>query len=234
MDLPSRTSADVAGPVVNVSEAYKTLLNLGKELKEKENKNEIEEKDEAYHLITLLKFNVALYSRLSIISFYSFIESFVNAISFDFLYRNENNLTKKEIDLLKGFKKGRYLQIENKLEKLPTLIRTDTKQIIFIKDEKQRKEPFKSFIENYKNLRDASVHYSPFKEKIWLKPNDWFSKAKEFSNLTIDIASEFWKACYPKRDRPEYLGKLNYELHLNIAKDRLKKETDLRRTYLKK
>ena len=93
--------------------------------------------------------------------------------------------------------------------------------MIFVKDKNQIEEPFKTFFEIYKNIRDSSVHYSPLKEKIWYSPLDWLTKAKEFKNLVLESALLFWKACYPSSKGPEYLGNLDSQKHLEIAKKRL-------------
>lgn len=212
---------------LKAEEAYKNLLKLRDVLKDKNDVIESNFDKDSYDKLNLLKFNVAAYSRLSIISFYSFIECFVNTIGFDFYYRNKDNLSAKESEILKGKKKDRYLQLEYKLEKFPSIIRQDKKQIIFIKDDKQVKEPFKTFFQNYKNLRDSSVHYSPVKEKIWNSPFDWITKAREFKNLTIDSAILFWKACYPDSNGPEYLGKLDQKKQIELAEKRLQIDNEM-------
>ncbi len=55
-------------------------------------------------------------------------------------------------------------------------------------------------------------------------------KHSEFSKLSMKVSLEFWKACYPGSDGPEYLGKLDYDLHMNKATKRAEKiqqiETD--------
>ena len=65
-------------------------------------------------------------------------------------------------------------------------------------------EPFKTFFDYYEELRNASVHYSPDKEQIWMKPDEWFKKASLFSKLALDICLLFWKSCYPLSEGPEY------------------------------
>ncbi|MBT4483133.1 MAG: hypothetical protein HOC71_05590 [Candidatus Latescibacteria bacterium] len=206
---------------LKAKQSYKNLLKLRDKLKEKEDKIESNFNKTAYDQLNLLKFNVSAYSRLTIISFYSFIECFVNTVGYNFYYRNKDILNERESEMLMGRKKDRFLQLEYKLEKFPTIIREDKKQIIFIKDEKQIKEPFKTFFTEYKNLRDASVHYAPLKEKIWYSPIDWKTKSEEFKNLSMDLALSFWKACYPESDGPEYLGKLAQKIHLELAEKRL-------------
>lgn len=212
---------------VKAEDSYEKLLKLKDKLKEKDNVLELNFDKKVYDQITLIKFNVCAYSRLSILSFYSFIECFVNTVGFDFYYRNRDILNEKESEILQGRKKDRYLQLEYKLQKFPTVIRQDKKQVIFVKDESQMKDPFKTFFKEYKELRDASVHYAPLKEKIWLNPLDWITKAREFKDLTIDAALCFWKACYPQSDGPEYIGKLDQNKHFELAQKRLQAEKEI-------
>ena len=193
------------------------LKNLGKETLSKEE----------YEEITKIKFNSISYSRLTLISFYSFIEAFVNIRGYDFYYRNKMRLSSEQQEIIQGKKKNSYLSLESKFEKYPTIIRSDKKQVIFVRDEKQRKEPFKTFLGKYKELRDSSVHFSPSKEKIWIKPEEWKDKATEFSKITIDTAMEFWNACYPKINYPEYLDYLDYEKLNKEAIDRIEVEKSI-------
>jgi len=212
---------------LKAEEAYGNLLKLRDSLKDEQDIIESNFDKDVYDKLNLLKFNVAAFSRLSIISFYSFIECFVNTVGFDFHYRNRDDLSEGESEILKGRKKGRYIQLEYKLERIPAIIREDKKQIIFIKDDKQAKEPFRTLFHNYKDLRDSSVHYSPLKEKIWYSPFDWIAKAREFKDLAMNSAILFWKACYPESDGPEYLGKLEEEKQIELAEKRLGIEKEM-------
>lgn len=172
--------------------------------------------------------NIATYSRLSIISFFSFVEAFVNSVGYDFSLRNKGILSPKEIEILHGTKKGKYLSLEYKIEKFPSIIRSDKKTPIILSDSKQIKEPFKTFIKNVKEIRDSSVHFSPKKEAIWRKPDDWINKAKSTSEFCLEVSLEFWKACYPGRKEPRYLNGLNYDKHVDIAKNRLKLQNQIK------
>jgi len=64
------------------------------------------------------------------------------------------------------------------------------------------------------------MHFSPIKERIWLRPQEWLERAEEFSQLALMVSIEFWKACYPNSKGPEYLGKLDYDLHISNANKR--------------
>ncbi|GAA4100563.1 hypothetical protein GCM10022392_26450 [Mucilaginibacter panaciglaebae] len=179
---------------------------------------------DAYKGLVDLKYEVATYCRLTVISFFSFIESFVNSIGHNYILRFKSILTDKEILTLRGMhrdKEGSYLNLKQKIEKIHQIIRSDKKQIINLTDIAQQKEPFKTFFDYYEALRNASVHFSPEKENIWLGPEEWITKANSFCDLALKVGLEIWVACYPNSDGPAYLGKLNKEIHLKIAEKRL-------------
>lgn len=119
-------------------------------------------------------------------------------------------------------KKGRFLSLEQKIEKFPSIIRIDKRSPIIISDPAQLKEPFKSFFENIKTIRHSSMHYAPVKEAIWKKPLEWLENARSASRLCIEVARGFWQSCYPLRGQPKYLGELDYDKHISIAKERIK------------
>jgi len=200
-------------------EAYENMHTYSKYWKESNKPNDIELVN---RILGTANQNVATYYRLSILSFFSFVEAFVNSVGYDFSLRNKGILSPKEIEILHGTKKGRYLSLKYKIEKFPSIIRSDKKTPIILSDSKQIKEPFKTFIKNVKEIRDSSVHYSPKKEAIWRKPDDWIDKDKATSKLCLEVSLEFWKACYPDRKRPQYLNKLDRGKHINIARKRLK------------
>lgn len=200
---------------------YQAILNnFGNQLKENEKKGLVKFNQDTYRQITDIKFQVSTYSRLAIISFYAFVECFVNSIGHSHLANNESILDAKEIELLKGFKNGSFLSLKSKVEKFQIIIRIDNKKKIIVSDKKQIKEPFKKFFDYYEELRNASMHYSPIKENIWMKPQEWLNKSIEFSKISAQVALEFWKTCYPKSNGPEYLNKLDYDLYLAKAEKR--------------
>lgn len=197
------------------------LIDYGNKLKDIEEKKDRKEfAQELYHRIADIKFEVAAYSRLTIISFCAFVESFVNSVGYSYLMKNIDSLDETEKILLTGFKKGKLLQLKSKIEKFQALIRPDKKIKVIISDDEEISENFRHFFEYYEQLKNSSMHYSPIKERIWMKPQDWVDKASEFSKLSMKVALEFWKACYPNSDGPGYLGKLDYNLHLDKAKSR--------------
>lgn len=173
--------------------------------------------EKVYKEANAINTNVCMFSRLGILTLYSFVEAFVNSVGYDFLQKNKESLSKENIEILMGKKKGRYLTLESKLELFHKIIRGDNKQV-FTTD--KDKDPFKTFLNDYKNLRDSSVHYMPTKEPIWRKPADWISKINEYSQITIEISIRFWKACYPHRKNPDYLLNLDYAKIKTIGRDR--------------
>ena len=90
-----------------------------------------------------------------------------------------------------------------------------------IKNKKRTSTDYKLFFDEIKWLRNSSVHFSPNKESIWRKPDEWIEKAKTTSILTLKISSEIWKAIYPTKNLPEYLNELRYDLNYDKAKQRL-------------
>ena len=204
--------------LVKAKKRLKTLEKFGKKQKDKLKslgRNEFDK--ETLDLINTVKYEVSFYSRLTIISFFSFLESFINSIGFDYYYRNINRLNSSDSEILQGSKKGRYLNLKYKIEKFQKIIRTDKVAKIILSDDNQIREPFKSLFEDYEGLRNASVHFSPVKTRIWLKPHDWLNKAENFSNLIIEAALQIWKSCHQTNKGPDYLGRLEYKRLYEMA-----------------
>jgi hypothetical protein len=145
------------------------------------------------------------------LNLYSFVECFINSVGFDFYLRNQIRLNEKEKEILQGENNGRYLSLEYKMEKFHQIIRDDKKQVFCLSDAKQIKEPFLTFFDECKGIRDAAMHYSPNKDAIWLKPTDWAERAEKYSQTVIQVAQIFWNACYPLRNYPFYLRNLDYK-----------------------
>lgn len=204
----------------SAEESFSKMNAFGEEIK-KIGKDANHDNQKDLVQITHINHNVAAYSRLCIIAFFSFVEAFVNSVGYDFSLRYQNILSPEQIEILAGKKKGNYLSIEYKIEKFPSILRTDKRSPIIISDPVQLKEPFKSFVGQIKNIRDSSVHYAPLKEAIWRKPLSWLENARSTSKLCINVALEFWNACYPLSGQPEYLNKLDYSKYTAIAIERL-------------
>lgn len=198
---------------------YELLLKYRDILKIQEKKGN-EFTTEKRRKATDLNLEIASNCRLTIISFYSFIECFVNSVGHNYAQRNSKIIDEKTKNTLEGTKNNGFLSLKSKIENFQKIIRKDKKVIVKTTDSKQLKEPFKSFFENYEELRNASVHYSPKKERIWLKPQDWIEKANDFSKISIEVAMLFWKACFNELKEPDYLGRLDYTELLSLAEKR--------------
>lgn len=183
-------------------------------------KGNLEFEKNIYTKITHVKFEVSSFSRLTILSFYAFIEAFVNSIAYSYLRRNESALSAVEAEILTGKEKGRYLQLKYKIERYQKIIRADKRAILVTSDMMQMSDTLKKFFA-YEELRNSAVHYSPLKESLSIIPNEWLTRAVEFSKIAMEVALQFWNACYPDLGAPEYLGRLDYEFNHHMAKSRL-------------
>lgn len=205
--------------LVKAQKSYDQLKKYGvfkQKILEKEGKEDFDQ--ETVRKINDLKYEISANSRLAVISFYAFVECFVNSLGYSHGKRNEGSMTANDLEILNGKKNGRFLQLKSKIERYQSLIRDDGKTIIVTSDDNQIKEPFISFFNIYENLRNSAVHFSPTKEQIWLKPADWIEKAEHFSKLSLQVALEIWKSCYPNLLSPDYIGRLDYEIFINKSK----------------
>jgi hypothetical protein len=207
--------------LVKAEKGLKILENFGNSQKEKfKSKSEKEFDKKTLDSLNALKYEISFYSRLTIVSFYSFLECFVNSLGFDYYYRHMDKLSTDDAEILQGSKNGRFLNLKHKIEKYQKITRSDKSAKIVLSDDNQSKEPFKSLFNNYEGLRNASVHYSPAKSRICLKPHDWIDKASDFSKLVVDSANEIWKSCHETNKGPDYLGRLEYDRLYKMAESR--------------
>jgi hypothetical protein len=167
--------------------------------------------------LNLIKSEVSFYSRLTIISFYSFLEAFVNSIGFDFYYRGKEKFSMQENEILRGSRKGRFISLKAKIENFQKIIRKDKTAVIVLSDAHQISEPFKTIFDIYEDLRNSAVHNSPDKTKIWIKPHDWHTNAENFSRLVIEASKLIWQVCHETTKGPDYLGRLDYDKLYAIA-----------------
>ncbi len=181
-----------------------------------------------YRNISDIKFEISSYSRLGIISFYAFLEGFVNSVGYSFRKNNIDRLNPNEKEILEGLKNGRHISLRQKLEKFQRIIRKDKKVILITTDNAQTEFFVKEFFNVYENLRNSSVHFSPTKEPIWMKPDDWLEKINNFSKITLKIALQFWKSCYETNEGPYYLNQLDYDDFYIRSKNRLENIVDIK------
>ena len=196
--------------LASAKETWQYLSSLKTEALREEKDGYVSE--EFYNKSLKINLNVCSLSRNSIVNLYSCIECFVNSVGYDFFLRNESSLPAPDQYTLKGSsKKGSFLSLKYKLEKFPSIINPKAKQTIFALDVVQRKNPFLDFLDEYKEIRDAAMHYSPLKQNIWRKPEEWVEKAELYSHLAIEVAQAFWRACYPQQSAPRYLSYFDYQ-----------------------
>lgn len=218
---------DAFSALVNAEHYYAVLCKYGeveKKLAREQGKQEFDVT--TYSAIADIKQEVSSYSRLAVVSFYSFVECFVNSVGYSHFKSYEQVLSENEKEILRGRRKGNFIQLRSKIERYQKIIRSDNQAIIITSDSVQTQEPFSSFFLYYQELRNSSVHYSPEKEDIWLKPEEWIDRSKSFSRLAVEVSSQFWKACFDKESGPEYLNDLDYDTYYqnaNDAKSRIKK-----------
>lgn len=176
-----------------------------------------------YKALTSLNSSVCTYSRLGVLTAAAFVEAFVNSVGWNEAGARYE-LSEQDKAELRGVHKGRYLSLESKLERMPRILRADKGSPIILSDEKQRREPFISFLRETKEVRDSSMHYAPGKIPILRPPQEWLRMLEGAIKHAVGVAREFWSACYPGRQQPKYLAELYYAGLLQHALDRLAAE----------
>lgn len=181
---------------------------------------EAREPSVGHRALNALNSSVCTYSRIGVLTAAAFVEAFVNSVGWNEA-ATRSDLSEQEKAELQGTRNGRYLNLESKLERIPRIIRADKLSPIILSDEKQRREPFISFLRETKEVRDASMHYAPGKAPILHPPQEWLRLVEAAVKHAVAVAREFWSACYPGRQQPRYLAGLYYEGLLQHALDRL-------------
>ncbi len=175
---------------------------------------------DGYGGLNALNSSVCTYSRLGVLTAVAFVEALVNSIGWNEA-ATRCNLSEQEKGELQGVRKGRYLNLESKIERIPRIIRPDKASPIVLSDEKQIREPFITFLREIKVVRDASMHCAPGKAPILHPPGKWLQLVELAVKHAVAVAREFWSACYPDRQQPMYLASLYYEGLQQEATDRL-------------
>lgn len=209
---------DACFMLIQAEESFRNMYEYRHSLE----KNNSYDEELAIKIIGDFNQTVATYSRLSVLSFYSFIEAFINSIGYDYYLRNSSTLEEANSEILNGKKKGNFISLEYKIEKFQEIIRADKKSIVKTLDKSQLKEPFATLISHIKEIRGSSVHYSPLKERIWRNPTEWIDIARKTSQLCLECGLQFWKACYPNSQAPLYLHSLDFSENIDIARERLR------------
>jgi len=86
---------------VKAERYYDLLMLYGEQLKKKQEEGKDEFTSELYSQIAEIKFEVCAFSRLTIVSFYSFIERFINCVGHSYHLNNDQKLSNQEVELLK-------------------------------------------------------------------------------------------------------------------------------------
>lgn len=96
--------------LLKAENTLKLLDSFGKTQKEKFQSLSKKQYDkETLDTLNIIKYEVSFYSRIAIISYYSFLECFVNSIGVDYYYRNKNTINEKDAEILQGLKDGRFI-----------------------------------------------------------------------------------------------------------------------------
>jgi hypothetical protein len=135
--------------------------------------------------------------REAFINLIFFGESFINSVGFDAFL---NSIATSEIEelALKGISNKNYLTIAKKLKQFSKIINGTSIDI--------GTEPFKTYLEQYIDIRNQYVHSSPEKGKMRLSINDWKKKCDELIDLKcIEFLNAFWKSCYPNKNFPKII-----------------------------
>jgi hypothetical protein len=203
--------------LVETRRAYENMLATAHRTRESASAREAQQTHEA---LTLLNMNVATFARLTVVTVAGFVESFVNSVG-----ANENArrpaLPPDVAEQLIGTRRGRYLSLEVKIELFPALIRADGASPLRVRDERQRREPFRRFLAETKEVRDAAMHFAPAKMPIICTPQEWLRRANNAVADGVEVARAFWSACYPSAAPPAYLYHLEEKAFLDRAEKRV-------------
>lgn len=176
---------------------------------------------EAPETVRNLTYSVCAHARISLFTFCAFAECFVNGVGIDYLLRNPGIAPQLEATLRGQKANGGFLSLEAKIEKYPLIIAPSNPTRITLRDPKQIREPFKTFLDLAKPTRDSIAHHAEGKARIWYGPKDWMELAERAARATIIACQEFWKACYPERDFPVYLSRLDFDVLCQQADARI-------------
>lgn len=206
--------SDAFNQLVKGQETKVLLMNYAEKIKAQRHSETDPLSPHHYSDFSQMKFEIAAYARTAVISFYSFVECFVNSVGHSHLCYNSGLTGQPEAQVLSGRKGKYYIPLREKMKEIPRIVNPAPRPAQKFGIHEQR------FFDTYEDLRNSAVHYSPQKASIWLKPDIWLEKADEFSRSAIGVAHTFWDACFPGTDGPQYLGKLEYDRLYGLAKTR--------------
>lgn len=177
------------------------------------------DKKRFYELMTSIKKNVILKCKRGVTSFYSFLESFVNSVGYDFAQNKSNALDEKQIAILEGYKDSKrrnYLSLNDKIMKFSRIISGALHPPIDL-NSKNAPDYSKFFFTTLTEIRNSLMHYSPNKVPIAYKFDKWVNILVSTAQATLELSKDFWKASFPNRKYPEYLLDLDIEFLYNSS-----------------
>lgn len=138
-----------------------------------------------------------------------FVESFINAVGYDAFLQGIYSSDEEKLNLQGQYtnnKQIKFLSIKNKLKTIPKIINKNLGNEL-----DPNSEPYKTYFENFVDLRNSYMHTSPSKGSTWFSPLDWMSKNDILiDNNCFQVIEGFWKACYPNKSFPLYLKVIYY------------------------
>ena len=172
-----------------------------------------------------LNSNLCAFGRLTVSTFYSFVECFVNSVAEDFLAREPDASPDRHSVLSGRGGRGRRHSLEYKLEVYPGVIRGDNERRVVVSSSGRLVEPYTKFRSRLKELRDASVGLARHKCPIRRPPAEWVVDARRAAAICVQVARGYWESCFPKRDLPAYLWRLDEAVLKKQAQDRVSAES---------
>ncbi len=170
-----------------------------------------------------LRSSICCNSRSAIQFFNNFIECFVNSIGFDYYSNNENSLSNEQKSILLKGKKPRkkYLRLKRKIVEILDIICIDDSLKLVWNKNNPIDEPYISFFEFMRQLRNLLVHPGPIRVGMFRSPAEWYQESYECGKICMEVSQDLWKRCYPDREFPEYLEFLDFDKNLTKGYKRI-------------
>jgi hypothetical protein len=175
--------------------------------------------------LSTLNSNLCAFARLTVSTFYSFVECFVNSVAEDFLAREPcANPDQRSVLSGRGGRGRRHL-LEYKLEVYPGVIRGDNQRRAVVSNSGRLVEPYSKFRSHLKELRDAATCFAQHRCPIRRPPAEWVVDARRAAATCVRVARGYWESCFPKRGLPAYLWRLDDAVLKKQAQDRVAAES---------
>ena len=154
---------------------------------------------------------------------HSFIECLVNSVAENHI-QTCSGLAEADIQFLRGKKGKKWIPLRRRIEGAPGIVNGSRQTTYVATDNAQSPFDIRRFFELVTPIRDSVAHNSIFKESIWRGPRDWERITQEAGTVTLSMSRRFWKACYPKGPRPEYLWDFDLNKIETVAGSSVKQE----------